>query len=73
MNVDNEKIIEVKKMLKERFDEDKLHIKKLDYPSWEQGFQRGMEYQRELDNRVINLEKNAQGFINNLIRKFRHE
>ena len=61
----------VKEILKERFDKDKLNIKNLDYPSWERGFQRGMEYHRELDKRVIDLAKNSKGFINNAIRKFR--
>ena len=54
---------EVKKMLKERFGNDKLNVKNLDYTSWELGFQRGMEYHRELDKRVLDLEKNAKGVI----------
>lgn len=63
----------IKKMLDERFGKDKLRIKNLDYPSWELGFQRGMEYQMEMDKRVLNLEKGAKGFLMRLVKARRGE
>ncbi len=56
---------EIKKMLKEIFEMDNsFNNNTLDYVSWELGFQRGMEYQQKLDNRVLNLHEGAKGFLN---------
>ncbi len=55
-------------MLKERYSEDNaLNNNKLDYLSWETGFRRGMEYQQQLDQRVINLHQGAKGFIKKIL------
>lgn len=54
-------------MLRERFDKDKLKNKDLDYISWELGFQRGMEYQMELDKRVIGLTEKAGNIVKKIL------
>lgn len=63
----NEKADQVKKMLVERFEKDNVNAKDLDYTSWEFGFKRGMEYQQELDKRVLNLTENAGNIIKHII------
>ncbi len=59
---------ELKRMLKEDYGKDNdLNNNKLDYPSWEIGFQRGMEYQQKLDNRVIKAHESSQNFIKKIL------
>lgn len=62
----------VKAMLKEIYNKDDSSNKnKLDYLSWQIGFQRGMEYQQKLDNRVIKQHESAKEFIYKILGKLR--
>ncbi len=63
---------ELKKMLKETYDKDNSFNKgKLNYVSWELGFQRGMEYQQKLDNRVIGLHEKGQALIDKFLKRMK--
>ena len=54
---------EIIEMLNKRFEEDEKGNEDLDYVSWELGFQRGMEWQKKLDKRVLDLTERAKGLI----------